>query len=509
MTGFLFSGGGGAAGGIEGIFSVKTYGAVGNGSTDDRASIQAAIDAAQAAGVNSDAAVKGAVVWFPPGRYIVGAALHDNNSPHPVQIIGSGKYCTIIEGTLASDYILKKDNLLGQSFTRIENITIKNNSQAGGGGVLLRFLHGFLMQQAIIQGFISLHVADTQFNSTFINVELAGFGSYLIGHTGCITGQNTFVACTALGYDVGFQWGSRYLGTDTGGAGGISMTGCRTEGNNTGILIGQRPSGATTSCQGTITAFSTERCSTGVYVKSGSALCMDGITLTGDVGPFRPLTSASWSGGTATYISAVSISAMPDTASWANGTTRTITVNGMSNALYDVANATATKVNNTTFTIVISNPGGTATGGNWSAECQYGLRIENCQNSKFSAVTVGGNTEVGDVYMAALDGGGLTFQSVLVGSWVLPPNYGKAGISYIQTNAPSLALPYASLPTSGSSWMTFWLGLTGGTPEGTEYDITDGQKAGTGTALFGDIVVGGGAQHIKVRYNGTNWTRCG
>jgi hypothetical protein len=45
--------------------------------------------------------------------------------------------------------------------------------------------------------------------------------------------------------------------------------------------------------------------------------------------------------------------------------------------------------------------------------------------------------------------------------------------------------------------------------EGQEYSITDGQKTGTGTALFGDIVIGGGAQHIKVRYNGTNWTRCG
>jgi hypothetical protein len=45
--------------------------------------------------------------------------------------------------------------------------------------------------------------------------------------------------------------------------------------------------------------------------------------------------------------------------------------------------------------------------------------------------------------------------------------------------------------------------------EGMEYDIVDGQKSGTGTALFGDTVVGGGAQHIKVRWNGTNWTRSG
>jgi hypothetical protein len=57
-------------------------------------------------------------------------------------------------------------------------------------------------------------------------------------------------------------------------------------------------------------------------------------------------------------------------------------------------------------------------------------------------------------------------------------------------------------------------GQAGGSPyvillEGFEYDITDGAKSGGGSALFGDIVVGGGSQHIKVRYNGTNWTRSG
>lgn len=51
-----------AVGGVP-VFNVKTYGAVGNGSTDDRTSIKAAFDAACAAG--------GGIVFFPAGTYEV------------------------------------------------------------------------------------------------------------------------------------------------------------------------------------------------------------------------------------------------------------------------------------------------------------------------------------------------------------------------------------------------------------------------------------------------------
>ena len=55
-----------AAPGMEGIFSVKDFGAAGDGSTDDTTAIQAAIDGA---------AEKGGRVHIPPGQYLVTGSL--------------------------------------------------------------------------------------------------------------------------------------------------------------------------------------------------------------------------------------------------------------------------------------------------------------------------------------------------------------------------------------------------------------------------------------------------
>jgi len=68
-----------------GIINVKSYGAKGDGVTDDTAAIQSALTAA--------AASKG-IVFFPPGTYLVSATL---TWPQYVDIIGSGLFNTTIK----------------------------------------------------------------------------------------------------------------------------------------------------------------------------------------------------------------------------------------------------------------------------------------------------------------------------------------------------------------------------------------------------------------------------
>lgn len=76
------SGPGGGTGGASGWYNVTSapYSAVGDGSNDDTAEIQAAIDAAEAAG--------GGVVYFPPGNYKISAALTVNDDY--VTLMGDG-----------------------------------------------------------------------------------------------------------------------------------------------------------------------------------------------------------------------------------------------------------------------------------------------------------------------------------------------------------------------------------------------------------------------------------
>jgi hypothetical protein len=85
---------------------------------------------------------------------------------------------------------------------------------------------------------------------------------------------------------------------------------------------------------------------------------------------------------------------------------------------------------------------------------------------------------------------------------------GSLGMIFLECPGNQLAtnsfpLPNANLPAA---------------VEGMQFDIVDGQKFGGGTALFGDQVEGtttmpylgpGAGQHIRIRFDGTVWRRCG
>ena len=83
------------------VINAKDYGATGNGSSDDTVGLQAAIDAANAAG--------GATVLIPPGIYNTSAPL-TMGTVAGVRLVGSGRGNTWIRGTNTTSHIIDVTN---------------------------------------------------------------------------------------------------------------------------------------------------------------------------------------------------------------------------------------------------------------------------------------------------------------------------------------------------------------------------------------------------------------
>ncbi len=117
------------------IYSVKDFGATGDGSTDDRAAIQATITAAQATG---------GTVYIPEGEYKINGAASTDDSSHAIykkngllipfksangtanhiNIIGAG-HSTVLKAGENDMYVIR----LSDSHCRVENLTIDGNSK--------------------------------------------------------------------------------------------------------------------------------------------------------------------------------------------------------------------------------------------------------------------------------------------------------------------------------------------------------------------------------------------
>jgi hypothetical protein len=119
------------------VVHVKSYGAVGDGVTDDTAAIQAACDAASAAFVATGYFSQGSIVSLPAGDYRVSASIEPR---HGVTLRGSGSRCTSITVapgvTLAGPVITS--NLTGAygngyaHATWIEGLTVRCAGNADG-----------------------------------------------------------------------------------------------------------------------------------------------------------------------------------------------------------------------------------------------------------------------------------------------------------------------------------------------------------------------------------------
>ncbi len=107
----------------EGFFNVKDFGARGNGTGDDTAAIQAAIQ---------KAAEIGGVVYLPPGGYPVRSL--DLTNRHRISLIGAGPLSSKLIAIGEDIHML---DMTGAMYVRIENLQIASGSVVPATAILL------------------------------------------------------------------------------------------------------------------------------------------------------------------------------------------------------------------------------------------------------------------------------------------------------------------------------------------------------------------------------------
>lgn len=138
-----------AVGTMRGMYDVRHYGAMGDGTTDDTLAIQAAIDAAALGVISGSTSGDGGIVYMPPGTYKIS---HIDVPPH-VQLIGAGMMSTVI----TSDYngyavAVGADDAINFAYgCEVSNLTILCTFLATGG-LHVRGTSGFKAENVIVEG---------------------------------------------------------------------------------------------------------------------------------------------------------------------------------------------------------------------------------------------------------------------------------------------------------------------------------------------------------------------
>jgi hypothetical protein len=169
LVGFIQAGAGAVATTVDaklkGIISVKDFGAIGDGTTDDTGAIAAAL-------------LTGRVVSFPEGTYLTGPIVV--NTFQGLRIYGSSKYGTTIKLKNGSnDHLISF--VTGAASCSIRGITLDQNSdnQSGGHGVRLGGVNGLVMDDFIIKNCRTYGIgtqAGTNKNVKITNFELDRIG---------------------------------------------------------------------------------------------------------------------------------------------------------------------------------------------------------------------------------------------------------------------------------------------------------------------------------------------
>ncbi len=134
------------------FLNVKSYGAVGNGTTNDTAAFQCAVDAAAAAG--------GGVILVPAGNYLISGTIYVASHGITIQGMGSHTSVLVVPSNTTQDMIRYTHSLS----CSIKNLTIQTNGPAASAG---RAIHCYISDVLIENLWIV---------NQFVSVEINGQG---------------------------------------------------------------------------------------------------------------------------------------------------------------------------------------------------------------------------------------------------------------------------------------------------------------------------------------------
>lgn len=152
---------------LEDVVSVKEFGAIGNGKTNDSTAIELAINQLNQRG--------GGVLYFPKGNYIISSPIIVNNN---IRIKGSGKYSSILklQGNIKAIDLGSKYAKVGVA---IESLGIIGTGEKGQIGIdAYYFVNGSYIQDVRIEDVETGIRLTKVWHASFYNLFIKGCTNY-------------------------------------------------------------------------------------------------------------------------------------------------------------------------------------------------------------------------------------------------------------------------------------------------------------------------------------------